>query len=174
MVAKYWVRALAALALISIADAAFAQPQPQIEIDFARTLAAQVPLSPMLSGLIALALAAAAILVLRRNGQVGRFFGWLLLGFAAAATWSTIDKASIVSDAVAFVPTLQLTNSPATLTIPGDGTYTAQNTSGATISLTQVKLNNAGLFIIVAGTTCTVGLVMQPQATCVVVVNHLS
>lgn len=171
MVARHWIRALAAASLSIWAGTALAQLQPEIEIDFLSFVNRPVPLSPMVSVLIALVLAAAGVMVLRRSARSGRVFGWLLLGLAAAATGPAIYRVPVISEASAFVPPLQLVNSPATLLISSVGTYTAQNASGRPITLTQVTLNNPGLFFITIGTTCVPGLVLQPLALCDVVVD---
>ena len=174
MLGKNAARALAAAWLSMAAATAVAQAQPQIEIDFARFSGTPVPLSPVLTVMAAIALAVAGVLLLRRAARSGKLFGWLLVALAMAAGWRAIDGAPIVSDAAAFVPQIQLTNNPATLLISASGTYTAQNATGGAITLTQVKLNNPGIFFIAIGTTCNVGVILQPLGTCVVVVDNQS
>ena len=174
MIARHWIRALAAVSLSIWAGAALAQPQPEIEIDFLATLNRAVPLSPMVSVLIAVALAAAGVVVLRRSARSRRLFGWLLLGLSAAASWPAIYRAPVISEASAVIPAIQLVSSPTTLLISSGGTYTAQNASGQPITLTQVKLNNPGLFFITIGSTCIPGLVLQPLATCDIFIGEQS
>jgi hypothetical protein len=168
---RLWARGAAAACLWIGAQTAYAQPQPQIEIDFTAVAvqSQQIPLSPVLTILIALALAATGVAILKRKARGGRWLGMLLVGLAVAASWPALNKTSFISDAAA-ISGVFLSASPGTLNIVGAGTYTAFNVSGSPLVLTAVKLNNPGGLSITGG-TCIAGLLLVNKATCTVVVS---
>src|SRR5215467_581980 len=115
---------IAAAAWLCIASqTAPEQLPPQIEIDFLSVVTAnRVPLSLVLTLLIALALAVMGVAVLRRRTHGGRWLGALLLGLAVAASWPAVQRTALISDAAA-ISGFSLTASPGLFNIVNPGSY---------------------------------------------------
>lgn len=158
----------AALSLYGFATLAAAQPAPQLEVDFT---SATIPLSPVLSVLIAVVIAACGLYALRRSRGAGRLVSWLVVASAALPLTHALTHTQWISEAraVPFIE-LPLTTSPATIAVTGSGgVYRATNSTGTNVSLIAIKLNNPSGYIIYApNTTCTPGASLAPGGSCLI------
>ena len=156
---------------MGFAASAMAQPVPQLEIDF---VSATLPLSPLLTLLIAVTVGTLGIYALRRAHARTGPAATMVVALAAGALAALVTQWQPISDATAKLVTqpLPLTVSPAIVTVALGG-YQAINATGANITLTAVRLDNpqGGEFVETPPTTCTVGLTLAPGASCIVFVN---
>jgi len=168
---RFPVATVAAILLCAFAPTAMAQPTTVLEIDF--TGASALPLSPLLTVLIAIVVGGCAIYALRRMRGRARHAVWMILGIAALPIVGALLHARAVGDAqaVPFTP-LPLQASPATIGVSNPGGFEATNTTSGNISLIAVKLDNAGPFTINPDTTCIAGLNLAPGASCFISVTE--
>lgn len=174
---------LALVALLGFAPATFAQvpPPPQnLAIGFSSLNAAAVPLSGWLAAGIALMLAAAGLVVLRRRPmRGGRLAGWVLV-LTAGATLALATGQRVISEAEAIVGPVTLLNlsvSPASLNVAPFApatplTVVVTNTTSQSVQINSITLD-PGPYSQMAS-TCVVTGVLAPSAQCTITLGALS
>lgn len=163
--------AIAASAMLCVlASSAMAQPNPVLEIDFT---SATLPLSPLLTLLIAVVIGGCGLLALHRMRGRARHAIWMILGIASLPIIGTLshEHAIGIAQANPYIP-LSLQTSPATIGVIYPGTFQATNMTSGNISLIAVKLDNAGPLTVNPESTCVAGLPLAPGASCLVSVTE--
>lgn len=163
----------AAVVVAGLATSAHAQLVPPVlRIDF---VTSAVPLSPVLTVLIALAVAAVALYALGRRRARGTLLSWLAIGLVALPAAWLVAQTHFISDARAVYPTydLPLVTSPATISSIDVGIFEATNRTGAPVVLTAVNFNPGGYnyYVSEPETTCTANLTLLPGQACVVFIR---
>jgi hypothetical protein len=156
--------------------ALFAQPSPPtVTVGFVGPL--PVPLDPWSSLAAGLLIAAAAYAFFRRSGagRFGRLSAWLAVIAAAAGVVIGASRIDVVATAHAVSGTpLPLTTSPASLVIGGESAFIeARNATGTTVTITEVRLDNAapGQAIVETTGSCVAGLILAVGQSCFVSVQ---
>jgi len=168
------------LALVGVAQTAYAQPAPQnLTIAFNTAITSQaVPLSAGLTFAIALILALAALVILRRRAaRGGRLFAWLL-AVVAGAILAVVTGQRAISEAQALVgpvTLIDLSVSPAILNVaafaPGTPlTVKVTNTTGQSVQITSIVLAS-GIYFLSTPTTCVVSEVLPPAGQCTITLD---
>ena len=165
--------AVASLCLCSTVVWAQVTP-PVLEVDFT---SATVPLSPLLSALIAIAIACVGLYALRRSRGGARLLSIFVVVAAALTLGNALIPAQLISRAIAVFPTTPLTlvTSPATLAENFVGVVNVTNANNVNVTITAIKYSpfSFDYYLSVSETTCAVGLVLPPGATCVVMLRSL-
>jgi hypothetical protein len=165
--------AVASLCLYSTVVSAQVTP-PVLEVDFTGIT---VPLSPLLSILVAVALACAGLYALRRARSGARLLSILVVAGAALALGGTLTLTPWVGRAMAVLPStpLPLTTSPALLSGNFLGVVNVTNMNSQNVTITAITYNphTFDYYLSVAETTCAVGQVLTPGATCVIMLRSL-
>ena len=173
-------------ALVLVGPMASAQPVTQnLTIGFSNLNQGSlqsVPLSAGLTAGIALMLAVAALVMLRRRaGRGGRLFGWAL-ALVAGTTLVGVTGQRPISEAQAIVAPITLINlsvSPAILNVgpfsAGDPLLTVEvtNTTGQSIRITSITLD-PGPYSVTTPTTCAVGGILAASAQCTITLEIAS
>ncbi len=174
---------LALVALFDFAPAAFAQvpPPPQnLTIGFSSLNPATVPLSGWLTAGIALMLAAAGLVVLRRRTtHRGRLSGWVMV-LAAGTTLALVTGQRVIPEAQAIVGPVTLINlsvSPASLNVAPFApatplTVVVTNTTSQSVQINSIILD-PGPYSQTASTCVVTGL-LAPSAQCTITLGALS
>jgi hypothetical protein len=160
-----------AVTLFLMPLAAFAQPltPPRLEIDFS---GGSIPLSPMLSVLIAIAVAAVGIVALRKMPRRGTLplIGALIV--AAGALALSTGGVRLMGRAQAALPTTQLTlgASPTVINTTFLGNMTVINGLSTPITIAAVTYDTGSYdyYVDAANTTCVTGVTLLPGGTCVI------
>lgn len=150
-----------------------AQVTQQLEIDFT---SATLPLSPLLTVLVALAVGALGLYALRKTRGRARLVSWLVIGLAALPIAMESAHLRLIGAAQAIpAATVALTTSPAIVTVsPTVPLYIATNVTNTNVTITGVRIVGTGGFALdVADTTCVVGLSLPPGAKCYVYLTGL-
>src|SRR5665213_4350691 len=92
---RFHVATGAAILLCAITPAAMAQPTPVLEIDFTTVT---LPLSPLLTVLIAVVIGGCGVYALRRMRGRARHAVWMILGIAALPVVGALLNARTVGD----------------------------------------------------------------------------
>ncbi len=162
------LRTLCALVAAVAAAPAFAQSvEPVLEVDF---VGATLPLSPWLTAACAVLLAALALRCLRR-APGGKLMGALVATAAIASVMAAFNVASIRSaDAVLPSYPMPLTTSPTTLVGFIEGDIIVTNVQSASLTITVISYNPGSWdsYVDAPNTTCAVGTVLAPGASCIV------
>ncbi|MEP7061691.1 MAG: hypothetical protein ABI881_04810 [Betaproteobacteria bacterium] len=147
---------------------------PLLEVDFTGIT---VPLSPLLSMLIAVALACAGLYALRRTGGATRLLSIVVVATAALTLGGMLVRAPWVGRAVAALPStpLPLATSPALFSANFVGTVNVTNVNSQNVTITAITYNPNGFdyYLSVDETTCAVGQVLTSGASCVIVLRSL-
>jgi hypothetical protein len=174
---------LATAALAGVIPTAFAQPTENLIIGFAQSgqvAPLALPLSAGLTVAIALILTVTAFVILRRRASRGsRLFGWLL-ALSAGATLAVVGGEHAISEAQAVIaaPAINLSVSPGTLELSAYWnadvdplTVTVTNTTGQSVQITSVSIDDTDFYDLSTPTTCVVGAVLAPNAQCTVTMS---
>lgn len=161
------------VSLYGIAASASAQIAPPVlEVDFTTLTAAAVPLSPALSGAIAIAIAAVGLFILRRSKRGSQLMSWAII-LAALPFAYALMQTPIISQAQALPPPipLPLTSSPVIASGPSFFDYIqATNVTVSSIKIVAVNYNPGGYdyYVDTVNTTCVSGLILAPGASCLI------
>ena len=167
-------RRLAAALTMLVAGAAFAQPAPPtLEVDFTSGF---VPLSPLLTIAIAVTLAAIGGMLLRRARIRSRLLTWAMAAILGVPVLGGLYGLKLIGDAQAIIPQqpLSLVVSPAILVLsnPTQQYVLVTNATSGPVAITRIVLLNPGPSgIATPGTTCSVGLRLDPGSTCLVLIE---
>ena len=168
-------RRLAAALMMLLAGAAFAQPAPPaLEVDFTNGF---VPLSPVLTIAIAVAVALIGGVLLRRTRLRSRLATWMIAAILGVPVLGALYSVRLIGDAQAIIPQqpMSLAVSPSILVLsnPAQQFVLVTNATSGPIALTRIALLNPGPAIIAPspGTTCSVGMRLDPGGTCLVLIE---
>ena len=149
--------------------AAIAQPltPPRLEIDYT---GGSIPLSPLLSAAIAIAIAAMGVYALRRTRARARLPVAALLAIAAGSVAMSLAGVRLIERAQASIPvtTLALAGSPTVFTAVFVGDVHVVNALGQPVTITGVSYDTGSydFFIDATSTTCIVGTTLLPGQVC--------
>ena len=161
------------VSLYAVAASASAQIAPPVlEVDFTTVGTVAVPLSPVLSVAIAIAIAAVGLFILRRSRLGTRLMSWAII-LAVLPLAYALMQTPIISQAQAITPPipLPLASSPVIATGPSFFDYIqATNVTGRSITIVAVKYNPGGYdyYVDTVNTTCVHGLSLAPGASCLI------
>lgn len=150
--------------LCAFAAPAMAQATQQLDIDFTSVT---LPLSPLLTVLVAVAVGTLGLYALRKARGRARLVSWLVITLAVLPIAMQAAQVRPIGVAQAIAAgSIALTTSPAVVT-PTEPIYIATNVTGTNITITAVKVIGAGPYsIYLPNTTCVAGLSLPPGTSC--------